>query len=109
MAKPWQEIFDKDGDLDIASISFFPDYEKTPEESFIYWRNEGDFLFESYSFSEASSGRWLTMDANDADEDGDVDIVPGNAKFSLGNIPPAIMTKWNVYSPSILILTNSIH
>jgi len=28
--------FDGDGDLDIAAISFFPDYDKSPEESFVY-------------------------------------------------------------------------
>ncbi|NJO25168.1 MAG: VCBS repeat-containing protein [Bacteroidia bacterium] len=28
--------FDHDGDMDIISIAFFPDYERMPEESFIY-------------------------------------------------------------------------
>ena len=37
--------FDADGDLDLASISYFPDYKKTPEESFIYWSNNGDLEF----------------------------------------------------------------
>ena len=29
--------FDKDGDLDIAAIAFFPDLKKHPQESFIYF------------------------------------------------------------------------
>lgn len=98
--------FDNDGDLDLASISYFPDYLKTPEESFIYWKNTGDLNFKPFSFSQATAGRWLTMDANDLDGDGDIDIVLGNAKFPLGAIPSAMMKKWNAYSPSVLILRN---
>src|SRR4029077_15370304 len=33
--------FDKDGDLDIAAISFFADYNNHPEESFVYLENKG--------------------------------------------------------------------
>ena len=100
--------FDADGDIDLASISYFPDYRKTPEESFIYWRNEGNLEFRSLSFAESAAGRWLTMDANDLDGDGDVDIVLGNAKFTLGAVPPIYMKKWNAYSPSVLILRNQL-
>lgn len=98
--------FDSDGDLDLASISYFPDYQNTPEESFIYWKNNGALEFRPFSIAEATSGRWLTMDAGDLDADGDLDIVLGNAKFPLGAVPPAMMKKWNDYSPSILILRN---
>ena len=100
--------FDADGDLDLASISYFPDYGKTPEESFIYWRNGGNLEFSPLSFAESIAGRWLTMDANDLDGDGDLDIVLGNAKFTLGTIPAAYMKKWNGYSPSVLILRNRL-
>ena len=100
--------FDSDGDVDLTSISYFPDYNKTPEESFIYWKNEGGLEFTPFSFPESTAGRWLTMDANDLDGDGDVDIVLGNAKFTLGAIPPGYMKKWNTYSPSVLILRNQL-
>lgn len=100
--------FDADGDIDLASISYFPDYTKTPEESFIYWKNEGDLTFSPYSFPEVTAGRWLTMDANDTDGDGDIDIVLGNAKFPLGAIPPELMKKWDENSSSILILRNKL-
>jgi hypothetical protein len=101
------EDFDFDGDLDLASISYFPDYKLTPEESFIFWRNEGDLKFTPFSFPEASSGRWLTMHSDDIDADGDIDIVLGNAKFTVGAIPSEIMKKYEAFSPSIMILRNS--
>ncbi|MBC7828159.1 MAG: VCBS repeat-containing protein [Chitinophagaceae bacterium] len=109
VGKVMAKDFDADGDLDLASISYFPDFKQTPEESFIFWRNDGELHFHPASFAESSAGRWLTMDANDIDEDGDIDIVLGNARFPLGDIPPELMRKWNVYSPSVLILRNTLH
>ena len=75
--------YDGDGDLDIATISFFADYEHQPEEGFVYFKNEGKLDFSPYSIPEARSGRWLTMDAGDLDGDGKIDIVLGN--FTLGS------------------------
>ena len=34
--------FDGDGDLDIATISFFADYDHQPQESFVYLENKGN-------------------------------------------------------------------
>jgi hypothetical protein len=98
--------FDGDGDLDIASISYFPDYDHKPEESFLYWENLGGSSFQAYSFKGAFMGRWLTMDAGDIDNDGDTDIVLGNARFPIGSVPEWLTKSWNQYSPSILVLKN---
>jgi len=68
--------FDKDGDMDFASIAFFPDYVNHANESFIYWENKGAWEFERSTFRNATEGRWMTMDANDIDGDGDVDNIP---------------------------------
>jgi len=70
--------FDNDGDLDIASISFFADYSSRPEEGFVYLQNNGRFNFRPYNIPEANKGRWLTMDAGDVDGDGKIDLVLGN-------------------------------
>jgi hypothetical protein len=106
-SKAMARDFDKDGDLDIAAVSYFPDYDHRPQESFVYWENNGGFSFKPYSFPQAAAGRWLTMDAGDIDGDGDEDIVLGNAKFTLGTVPEAIMQSWSQNAPSFVILKNT--
>jgi hypothetical protein len=101
--------FDKDGDLDLVSIAFFPDYERYPLESFIYWENKGDNTFNRYSFAGATEGRWLTMDAGDMDGDGDMDVILGNAVFSVGIIPQAIREGWLNHPVSAMILKNNLN
>jgi hypothetical protein len=75
--------FDGDGDLDIAAISFFADYDHQPEEGFVYLENLGGFDFQPYNIPATQQGKWLTMDVGDLDGDGKPDIVLGNfAVFS---------------------------
>jgi len=93
--------FDNDGDLDIASISFFADYEHQPEESFVYLENRGNFDFYPYSFPGAKLGRWLTMDAGDIDGDGLIDIILGN--FSLGGSVTKSAVNWKKSAPFIIL------
>jgi FG-GAP-like repeat len=70
--------FDKDGDLDIAAISYFPDTERQPRECFVYLEQTGNFKFTPFTIKEYNQGRWLTMDTGDVDGDGDDDIVLGS-------------------------------
>ncbi len=100
--------FDNDGDIDLASIAFFPDYKNHADESFIYWENKGDFTFNRSTFATATDGRWMTMDAADIDEDGDIDIVLGNAFFTLGDLPASLKEKWKKRPLSVMVLENTI-
>ena len=76
------EDFDQDGDLDIAAISFFPDFQKTPNESFIFLENTGG-EYKAYTFPQAGLGRWIVLDAGDIDQDGDLDITMGSLAFEV--------------------------
>ena len=96
--------YDKDGDLDIAAIAFFADYQNQPEESFVYLRNDGDNKFHPSSFLESKNGRWLTMDAGDIDGDGLTDLVLGN--FAMDDVGVNTKTGW-AKSPPFIVLKNT--
>ena len=101
--------FDQDGDRDIAAISFFPDYDNSPEEAFVFLQNEGGQTFRAYSFPEAQEGRWLAMDAGDLDGDGDADIALGAFARGGSNVPAEMEARWRAQGPSVLILENRLH
>jgi hypothetical protein len=95
--------FDNDGDLDIATISFFADYAHQPEEGFVYLKNNGNFNFTPYSVEATKYGRWLTMDAGDFDGDGKIDLALGNFSVAPGMFKSSI--DW-MKQPPFLILKN---
>ena len=95
--------YDGDGDLDIATISFFADYEHQAEEGFVYLKNTGNFEFQPYSIPETDLGRWLAMDAGDIDGDGKTDIILGN--FSFREVKMKHKVDWK-RSPPFIILKN---
>jgi hypothetical protein len=94
---------DGDGDLDIATIAFFADFQKQPEEGFVYLENEGDLKFKPYSLPQAQVGRWLTMDVGDIDGDGKQSILLGNFSIAPGN--SRSRTNWKE-GPAYLVLKN---
>jgi hypothetical protein len=100
--------FDRDGDIDLVSISFNPNYERSPEESFLLWENTGNNRYKRHSFSGYADGRWLTMDAGDMDGDGDQDIILGSALLPVGQVPPPLIEDWQRKRVSITILENLI-
>ncbi len=98
--------FDKDGDLDIAAISFFPDFKNHPEHGFIYFENTPDGFIPQIT-PLASKGRWITMEVTDLDRDGDSDLMLGSMAFPT-QIPKDLLTQWRKDKISILLLRNTL-
>ncbi|MEJ1242087.1 VCBS repeat-containing protein [Chryseolinea sp. T2] len=101
--------YDQDGDLDIAAISYFPDYANAQEEGFVYLQNQGNMRFNASTFAAVGIGRWIAMDANDYDKDGDVDIVIGSnvSILPMGDVT-GINKRWLKEAVSLVVLENKV-
>lgn len=97
--------YDKDGDIDIAAISFFPDFKHHPENGFFYFENTGNG-FVTQTTPLAAAGRWLVMEVADIDRDKDIDILLGALDFD-SDVPRPLLEQWMRDKTSILLLRNS--
>jgi hypothetical protein len=95
--------FDKDGDIDIAAISQFPDKKNRPQEAMMYLENKGKFQFTPYVMPLSGKGNWITMDAGDIDGDGYDDIVAGN--FDLRKVRRGSHTQ-QINTPGFIVWQN---
>ncbi|HSG63584.1 MAG TPA: VCBS repeat-containing protein [Gammaproteobacteria bacterium] len=101
--------FDADGDLDIAAVAFYPDFEAERRESFVYLENDGDLGFSASTNDTVMSGRWMTMDIGDIDADDDIDVVLGGGYVPVGMF--AYMDQFEALArtgPPALILKNTL-
>ncbi len=105
-SKAMAHDFDGDGDLDIAAISFFPNFKKQPETGFVYLQNTNG-SFEIFTTPAAANARWLTMTTADIDGDSDMDVILGALNFP-SMAPPAMRDRWNKQKISLLLLRNQL-
>ena len=102
--------FDADGDLDIAAVSFYPDFTDPLRESFAYLENQGGLEFLPSTSDELNDGRWMTMDIGDVDGDDDVDVVLGGSYLEIGLFGnPELYDALVESGESVLILKNTLN
>ncbi|MCX6214199.1 VCBS repeat-containing protein [Spirosoma sp.] len=94
--------FDKDGDLDIATIAFFADFKNNPAEGFLYLEQQKPLQFQPHAVPVSAYGRWICMDVNDIDQDGDADIVLGNFSKTFV-IQEGLKPTWDTHLPLIVL------
>lgn len=103
-SKAMASDFDGDGDQDIAAISFYDDPED-PIHGFLLLENKGNMQFDRHLLPAARSGKWLTMECADIDQDGRTDIILGSYFHN-----PLEATKLTLKGitdfPQILVLKN---
>lgn len=97
--------FDADGDIDLAAISFFPDFKRSPENGFLYFENRNGKLT-AFQTPLAVSARWITMETTDIDEDGDTDLLLGALAFPT-SVPESLFKSWGEKKMSLLVLKNN--
>ncbi|MEX0313819.1 MAG: FG-GAP repeat domain-containing protein [Allomuricauda sp.] len=103
--------FDKDGDIDFGLISTFPDYDNSPELSFVYLENvdSDNFSFSTKILENPNAGRWFLMDAADFDGDGDEDIVLSSFTYVFTPVPDALSEQWADSNIDISVLENQLY
>ncbi|WP_461084450.1 FG-GAP repeat domain-containing protein [Spirosoma flavus] len=94
--------FDKDGDLDIMTIAFFADFQDNPAESCLYFEQQKTLEFLPHALPISTYGRWICMDVNDFDQDGDADVVLGNFSKTF-IIQKDLKPTWDTHLPLILL------
>jgi hypothetical protein len=102
--------FDGDGDLDIATIAFFPDFKSHPTEGFIMLEQTATNKFKAHEVPVNKYGRWISMEVADVDGDGDQDVILGNfSAFAVRLInQKGFKPDWNMHEP-IILLQNTTH
>jgi len=102
--------FDQDGDIDIALVSSFPDYQNKPDLSFVFLenKNELNFEFTVNTFKDSNVGRWFLMDTGDIDSDGDEDIILSSFTYMFTPVPESFSKQWNEENVDIMVLKNRL-
>lgn len=99
--------FDQDGDLDIAAVSFHPDFQNHPQEAFVIYVNDGKNNFSAHTITQFEEGRWMRFVTADLDGDQDVDILLSAMNIKTPEVPKTVADKWAASDNAIIFLENT--
>lgn len=102
--------YDRDGDVDIAACAFYPNFDAETPENFVYLEQTENMRFSPKHHPATQEGRWMTMDAGDLDQDGDIDIALGATYIPVG-LPTSQMEFFEEKlekGPTLLFLENKV-
>ena len=68
----------------------------------MYLEHNGSFQFQASTLPIQELGRWITLDAGDLDQDGDLDLVLGNCSTA-GGFDRTLDQQWKEGSPYVIL------
>ena len=110
-----------DGDLDIASVSYFADFRNKPQQAAMLHRRDGS-EFVSQTLAGYAQGNWCRIESGDIDGDGDPDLFLGALNYQtvkrgyenddsylrLLETPDEFIKKWEQNGNHLRVLENRI-
>ena len=110
-----------DGDLDIASVSYFADFRNKPQQAAMLHRRDGS-EFVSQTLVGYAQGNWCRIESGDIDGDGDPDLFLGALNYQtvkrgyenddsylrLLETPDEFIKKWEQNGNHLRVLENRI-